>query len=123
MNSQQEIIINRYFTKHFTNFHSVLQIYEQVFLFKFNKSWIDADMEGKLYVFKCKDLKNLFFVIFHKKQVKNFVIEIKKGFRIDIKDNFVIIGEEAQKEYFGLWFNNKEEAVYAYNIFKRYNHS
>lgn len=125
MNSQQEKIIKRYITRKVNTFKQLEKCYEQVYLYMLNKSqnneheegsWKDVNVEGKLYIFRSTDSPGPFLLILNKKNLNDFCIELKRGFRAEVLNNFIIIGQSSKDEHFGIWFANPEESRDAYEF-------
>lgn len=106
----QEIILNRYLLSIDQNYKSVIFNVAKVSIYRFEDEWNEMGIEGSLYIYKRNADQEHRLIVFNRRGLNDFKLNIPKYFYLEIENQFAIFSHTDKKNIFGFWFDEGKTA-------------
>lgn len=118
-NMTQEKILNRYLSSIDPSYDYVVFKAGNTYVYRYEEEWSEMDVEGSLYIYKRILDKGHRLIVFNRRGLNDFKLNIPKDFFLEVDNQLVIFSHIDQKNIFGFWFELNQEAEDFYKILEK----
>jgi hypothetical protein len=119
-NMTQEKILNRYLLSIDSSYDHVEFKAKNAHIYRFEEEWAEMEIEGSLYIYSRTAERGYILIVFNRKGLNDFKLNIPKDFYLELDNQFVIFSHSDKKNIFGFWFEQIQEAKDFHQILEIY---
>ena len=117
-NVTQDIILKRYLLSIDSSYEYVVHRADNVHIYRFEENWVEMNIQGSLYIYKRSHDRGFRLIVFNRKGLNDFKLNIPNEFFLEFEKQFVIFSPTDKKNIFGFWFEQNQEAEDFYKNLK-----
>lgn len=116
INSKQKEILDRHLRRIDKMYDSIAFSAEKVLLYTYMDNWCEMGIEGAIYLYKRSGAPSHRLIVFNKKNLNDFKLNIPSDFYLELQEQFVIFSHTDKENIFGFWFEDDLDAKNLYEI-------
>ena len=107
---RQDKILNRYLLSIDPSYEYVIFRASNANIYRFEDEWSEMGIEGSLYIYRRNKDEGHRLIVFNRKGLNDFKLNISSHFYLEFENQFVIFSYLDKKNIFGFWFDNSQES-------------